>query len=197
MFLDDQTIMKYFSVKCLYQKDNVIFQEYDLCERIGLVMRGELQLIHYTYNGEKRLLAKLTKGDLFGDFLINSIFPYYPGDLIAKKDSEISFLDKKSLNALLKKNDKFRHYFLSQLSDKALQLNHHNKILLQSSLREKINMWLSYEIIRHQSKKIMISSKEALANYLNVTRPSLSRELIHMKQEGIIDYTKKYIELLS
>jgi CRP-like cAMP-binding protein len=197
VFLKDASIMKHFSLKCYYQKDMVICQEYDPCKRIGLLVTGELELIHYTYNGEKRSLARLTKGDLFGDFLINSIFPFYPGDLIAKKDCEIAFLDKKSLNELLKSNDVFRHYFLSQLSDKALQLNHHNKILLQSSLREKINMWLSYETVRHQSNRITISSKESLANYLNVTRPSLSRELMHMKAEGLIDYTRNYIDILT
>lgn len=197
MLINDPSIMTHFSLKCSYKKDMVIFQEHDLCDRVGLVVKGQLLLNHYTFNGEKRTLAHLKQGDLFGDFLITSIFPYYPGDLVAETDADIVYLDKKSLNKLLKKHDYFRHYYLSQLSDKALQLNQHNKILLQSSLKEKINMWLSYEMIRHQSKRISITSKEALANYLNVTRPSLSRALMHMKKDGIIDYSRDYIEILA
>ena len=42
---------------------------------------------------------------------------------------------------------------------------------------------------------IPILSKEDLAMKLNIPRPSLSRELIKLKEQGIIDYNKNYIEL--
>ena len=196
MLLNNKKVMKYFSLKCRYEKGMIVYNEHDLCDRLGMIHSGELKLIHYTLNGDERILATLKKGDVFGDFLINSITPFYPGNLVVSKGCELSFLEKDKLNHLLKTNDLFRHYYLSQLSHKALVLNQHNKILLQPNLEEKIAMWLSYESLSSQDNKIKISSKEELANYFNVARPSLSRTLSKMKENGVIDYDRDYIYLL-
>lgn len=196
MLLNNNMIMKHFSFKCHYEKGMVVYNEHDLCDRLGLIHSGELKLIHYTLNGDERVLATLKKGDVFGDFLINSITPFYPGDLVVSKVCELSFLEKDKLNHLLKTNDLFRHFYLSQLSYKALMLNQHNKILMQPNLEEKIAMWLSYESLSSQNIKIKISSKEELANYFNVARPSLSRTLSNMKEKGLIEYDRHYIYLL-
>ena len=37
-------------------------------------------------------------------------------------------------------------------------------------------------------KTVDVMNREALADYLNVSRPSMSRELGRMKDEGVIDF---------
>jgi len=174
----------------------IVYHEHDICDRLGLVIEGEIQMIHYTNQGEERILATLKAGDLFGDFLIHSTLPFYPGNLLASKTSKIAYLDINTLTYLMKTNDDFQHAYLRQLSEKALAFNQHNKILMQASLREKILMWLKYQKHLYPNHKIPISSKENLANYFNVQRPSLSRELGHMKDQGLIDYNRYFIELI-
>ena len=188
-------IIKEFSLKCCYPKNTLIYHENDLCDRIGYVVEGNLELIHFTVNGEERLLAELKQGDIFGDFLINSENPYYPGNLVSISDSSICFLEKNKLERLIKTNDDFRHIYLKQLSDKALKLNQHNKLLMQKSLRDKLLMYINNLSLSQNTKLVAISNKQALANYLNVTRQSLFRELKAMKKENIIDFNKKYVWL--
>ena len=183
----------YLSLTCVYEKGMAVYQEHDRCDRIGVVLEGKLAMVHYTFEGEERVLAQLQSGDMFGDFLINSSRPFFPGHLIAKTRSKIAYIHKHELHLLIKQNDAFRDYYLSQLSEKALQFNLHNKILLQASLRDKIVMWLSYQPV-HQNK-VKLQSKQLLANQLNVTRPSLSRELANMKRDGWIDYDRHFIYL--
>ncbi|MDA3931365.1 MAG: Crp/Fnr family transcriptional regulator [Tenericutes bacterium] len=196
MIYNNKELMSHFSIKCYYSKGMTVYQENDLCDRIGFVHTGKLKLTHFTCSGEERVLAILNENDIFGDFLINSLHPYFPGTLVAIEDTEISFLDKYSINSLIKNNDDFRIYYLNQLSEKSLELNFHNKILMQCSLREKILMWLDHESIEKKSKIISIHSKEQLANYFNVARPSLSRELSEMKKNGLIDYDLNCIQIL-
>ena len=43
------------------------------------------------------------------------------------------------------------------------------------------------------SKAIPINSKESLSKYLNIERPSLSRELAKLKKEELIDYDRHFI----
>ncbi|MFA7075264.1 MAG: Crp/Fnr family transcriptional regulator [Candidatus Izemoplasmatales bacterium] len=195
--LVNNKILEKFSLKCCYPKSTIVFHENDLCDRIGYVVEGKLQLIHYTINGEERVLAELNKNDLFGDFLINSNNPFYSGDLICTTDSIICFLDKKNLNILIENNKEFREKYISELSNKALKLNHHNKLLMQKSLRDKILMYIYNESIEKKVDRIKISGKQKLANYFNVTRQSLSRELKLMKEDNIIDYNKKIIRLVK
>lgn len=185
-----------FSIACIYPKNTFVYHEDDLCERIGYVISGELALIHYTKDGNARILAKLKTGQIFGDFLINSTNNHYPGDLITLSDCEIVFLDKPGIDKLLICNEDFRRYYLQELSDKALKLNYHNKILIQSTLREKILMYLNQETSRLNSSRVPLTTKEALADYLNVARPSLSREMALMKKAGLLDYDKRYIYYL-
>ena len=57
-------------------------------------------------------------------------------------------------------------------------------------------MYLLYDNLIHNKSNIYyIKSKENLAKLINCTRPSLSRELINLKKEGIIEYDKYKIVL--
>ena len=40
-------------------------------------------------------------------------------------------------------------------------------------------------------------SKKSLSEYFGVQRPSLSRELINMKKDNLIDYDKNIIKILD
>ncbi|PKK95436.1 MAG: hypothetical protein CVV60_01290 [Tenericutes bacterium HGW-Tenericutes-5] len=188
-------ILKEFSLKCCYPKNSFVFYENDLCDKIGYIVEGRLHLVHFTTSGEEKILAELNTGDIFGDFLINSEYPYFPGNLVCLEETSVCFLKKDKLNKLLVSNDSFRDLYLKQLSDKALKLNQHNKILLQKSLKDKILLYINNRITSDKSFIIKIDNKQTLANYLNVTRQSLSREMKLMKKDNLIDFNKKYIWL--
>ena len=76
-------------------------------------------------------------------------------------------------------------------SKKAYELNFKSKLLSQDSVRDKILFYLYQEKRLQKSNIIELKmSKEELANLLFMQRPSLSRELIKMKQDGLIDYDR-------
>ena len=60
-----------------------------------------------------------------------------------------------------------------------------------ASMRQKIAKML---LIRAKnSAEPLTMSRERMAEYLNVARPSLSRELIRMKEDGLIELENKSI----
>ena len=69
------------------------------------------------------------------------------------------------------------------------------KLASQKSLRDKILFYLANYAKENNTKIIPIKSKELLANILNVPRPSLSRELINLKKDGIIEFDRTKIIL--
>lgn len=72
--------------------------------------------------------------------------------------------------------------------------------LTAGSLRCKVSRYLLEEYHKNGSPDhpFPISlNREALAEYLDVQRPSLSRELIRLKEEGYIDYHRSTFRLLD
>jgi CRP-like cAMP-binding protein len=70
------------------------------------------------------------------------------------------------------------------------------RMISSGSLRE----CLVHYIINHESENgvvIIDMTREELADYLNVTRPSLSRELMNMQRDGLITVSGRNIRVTS
>ena len=82
---------------------------------------------------------------------------------------------------------------MNLISKSVMKLQGKVKILSQKTIREKILFYIKNEIKRTKNKTIKINSKEELAKILNIPRPSLSRELILLKEDGYIFYDRDTI----
>ena len=83
------------------------------------------------------------------------------------------------------KNSKVVNNMLLILSEKAFYLN--QKLLIQSgkTLREKLSRFFLSN--SKESSLELEFNREELADFLGVTRPSISREIMNMKRDGLID----------
>jgi CRP-like cAMP-binding protein len=87
--------------------------------------------------------------------------------------------------------------YLQMISNHASLLGNKLKNHVERSLREKIISYLKVQIHRQASERIELKeSKKALAERFGVQRTSLSRELKKMKEDGLIDYSVNWIEIL-
>ena len=198
---NDDDIRQHMSLACVYSEGNIISREGQTCDSVGFIATGRVDLIHYDREGRKLVLSSLKSNELFGDFLIHSDTPEYPGYLVAKEVSEVYFLSRKKLDQLLRENAKFRSFYLKYLSEKALDFSLENKMLRLNTLRERIVFYIQrYGVVNEnltRAYRVNIESKAVLASFLNVQRPSLSRELACMKKEGIIEYDRHFITLFE
>lgn len=180
-----------------FPSNYTIFSEGEVSKKLGIVLDGKVYVKAFSQGGKNFTLNTLKPGMLFGDVLIfGSTSNVYPGDLITKGITKIAFIDNQVFEQFLyNDNDLLRNY-LSLLSEKAFEMNIKSKLLSQDSLRDKILFWLQQQKIIQNSNEIQLNmTKEELANALFVQRPSLSRELINMKNEGLIDFDRKSITL--
>jgi len=84
--------------------------------------------------------------------------------------------------------------FLELLSSKLLILNKKVKMLTLGSIRQKIGNFLMEEHNKQGGNIIKVSlSRKEMAEHMGIQRPSLSRELIKMREEEIIEFNKKVI----
>ena len=75
-------------------KNSVINHEGDLCENVGVIISGKVDIVSYSFQGTEQILNSLKAGDIFGNNLIFSSEPIYRGDVIAKEKCVIAFINK-------------------------------------------------------------------------------------------------------
>ena len=178
-----------------YENNTLVFHEGEECNHLGIILKGQLVISTLTALDKDYVINILNEDELFGDTLLFSDKTFYLGDGIVNKDSEILFIPKELLLQMLKEQQ-FLLNFLSIISKKSMDLRNRLKLLSHKSIEERILFYLSEQRKQLQTNKIPIKSKEDLAKLLNIPRPSLSRELIKLKEKKIIDYNRNYIILM-
>ena len=180
-----------------YSKNDIIAIEGDTCTSIGLVLEGNVDIKRML--GSKVVhLSSFSKGGVFGEIIAFSDVNLYPATVIASSLSQIMFIDKKDFIKFCTHNEEFLGMFLNTLTNKIFLLNNSITNLTFNSIRQKICNFLISEYKIQKSKNIKLNiTKEKLSESLGVTRPSLSRELINMKDDGLIDYKRSHIIILD
>lgn len=191
--VDINQYKNYIKIKDV-KSNTLLFSEGEKCNSLGIVLNGEIKISTLTPMHKEYIINFLNKGDIFGDVLLFSNDNTYLGDGIAVKDSKIVYISKKNLLMLLK-NQTILENYLKMLAEKTTSINSRLKLFSQNSIEDKIMFYLSNESKKINSNTIPITSKESLANILNIPRPSLSRELINLKNKGLITYNRKHITI--
>lgn len=182
------------TVQKSFEKDEIILFEGDECTSIGLILEGMVDIKKVSTSGKEYTITTLNPGDTFGEAVIFSSSNSSPAMVVAKSYTTVLFIPKETIIALCKRSEKFLYNFLNILSDRILLLNSKLKESTLTTLRQKICNFLLEEYKKQKSLKIkLLLSKQELAEKFNVQRPSLSRELIKMREEGLIDFWGKEI----
>ena len=84
------------------------------------------------------------------------------------------------------------------LGDKNYALNNQVDLLLLRGIQEKLIAYLLQGAGRQGSMSFsIVPNRTELAAYLNISRPSMCRELNVLKEEGLLDYYKNSFKLLD
>lgn len=177
-----------------YGKGEYIFMAGDKSGDLFYLMEGGLNVYQIDSNGKRFIFQNFTKPTLFGE-----VYSYLgePFDFDCECASPCKILIIKDFRKIFEPPcpESFLRSYINFLSHKCLALSKKNQITSQASLRQKIGKFL---IENETNGKIHLTMKrEDLADYLSTTRPSLSRELSKMADEGIIKVGGDYIEILN
>lgn len=155
---------------------------------IGLIVSGELYATKHLISGKSSVLKTIKRGDLFG-----------LGNVFSNEVHELSFLEVPHQarvlyiheNELLKlfNNQVILYNYLAYVNTKIQFLNMKIDIMSQSSIRDKVMMYVDNYQIRHGKSKIikLDMTKTMLAEYLGVSRASLYRVLDDLCDENLLE----------
>ena len=185
-----------------YEKGSFVFEEGDVPDRLYVLIYGLVEVSKLTFSGKKILITTIENpGDMFAEVYMFMGKSKYDMSAQTGEESLIlsissEFFENISYNTNALAAEKIRKNLMSIFAMKAYNLSGKVRLLGCGSIREKISLYL----IKNQTPSGEIAknpSREELADYLNVTRPSLSRELGNMEKEGIIRLDGRKIVIVS
>lgn len=185
-----------------YEKGSFVFEEGDVPDRLYVLIYGLVEVSKLTFSGKKILITTIENpGDMFAEVYMFMGKSKYDMSAQTGEESLIlsissEFFENISYNTNALATEKIRKNLMSIFAMKAYNLSGKVRLLGCGSIREKISLYL----IENQTPSGEIAknpSREELADYLNVTRPSLSRELGNMEKEGIIRLDGRKIVIVS
>ena len=173
-------------------KNNIIFHEGDVCENIGIIISGKVDIISYSFEGKELLINSLKAGEIFGNNLIFSSEPIYRGDVIAQEKSVIAIINKENLVYLLQNNKEFLNLYLKAQSDKAKLLTSRIQLLSLVNAEERLFYYAS-----KNDNVIVYKNVTTLAATIGVQRETLSRLLTSLIKRHLIKKEKGKITVLK
>jgi CRP/FNR family transcriptional regulator, dissimilatory nitrate respiration regulator len=167
---------------------------------IGIIAGGKVALAKDTYSGNRIIIGILDTGDIFGEMVAFSGHRVWPVTVIAQEDSCLLFLPPDKITGtcsnICASHSALIMNMLQILSDKALMLNKKIEHISAKNIRGKISSYLLDIYRQSDNETITIPMKRhELADYLNIQRPSLSRELGSMRDLGIIEFNGSCITI--
>lgn len=185
-----------------YGKNEVVAAEGTKLRGIGIVLDGALNISKTSLTGNRILLGTAEPGELFGENAAYSDGCVWPANVESQTNSQVMFIKPESIVDQCQHacmwHGKLQRNMLSILSARAIKLTRKIEYLAIKGLRAKICTYLYNIHIKTGKKEFNLPLKKyELAEFFNTARPSLSREMINLREEGVIDFTGGRIKLLD
>ena len=199
-----------------YKKGSVILHAGRTTDRMGIVLFGSVTIESNDIWGNRTILSHVGKGQFFAETYALLTDEPMLVDATANEDCGILFLEINRLTNTAPGNDEWRVRILNNLltisAHKNLALSGRSFHISPKSIRGRVMSYLNSVSLQKGSRTFDIPfdrqqlgsrtfdipfDRQQLADYLNIERTALSKELGRMQKEGIISVRKSHFIILS
>ena len=166
----------------------------------GIILTGAIEVSFLNENADQIDMNIFEAGKSFGETMEGANLAASRMFVKALSDTLILRLQFRQLYERSSCSDphlwRFTLNMLRRISQKGIFYQHKIRIMGQKSIRAKLSVYLQ-AIAGEDGAGLREMNQTQLARYLGVERSALSREMSHMRDEGIIDYDRKTLRVLN
>ncbi len=183
-----------------FDRNDISNTDADPFDGIGVVLSGQVAIVKENSAGDRMILAILKPGDLFGEMAAFSGKGSWPATVIAQSACKIMYLPPDKIAGQCTISCQGHRTLiinmLGILSRKALILSRKLEYLSIRNMRARIAAFFLDQVVKNGQTTFLLSmNRNEMADFLNVSRPSLSREMCRMRDEGILDFHRSSIQI--
>lgn len=177
-----------------YKKGDTILRAGNIVTDIGLVLSGSVRIEYTDLWGNKSILGITHAGGVFAESY--ACIPDEPMmvDAVANEDCSILSISVPRLFApcpVCGSQNRLIQNLVMITAEKNLQLSRRSMHTSPKTIRERLFSYFSQQVSVQGSNKIAIPfDRQQLADYLNLDRSALSKELGKMRNDGLIEFNK-------
>lgn len=182
-----------------FRKNSYIMRAGDTTDHMGIVMSGSVTVESNDIWGNRTILSMVGTGQVFAETYALLPDEIMLVDVRANESCRILFLNIKN-NFKGFSIESWKNKFLKNLlrvsSRKNLHLSGRSFHTSPKSCRGRLLSYLNSVSLRERSTEFDIPfNRQQLADYLNLERTNMSKELSKMQNEGIIEYHLNHFRL--
>lgn len=178
-----------------FRKGEIIALEQAHIRHVGIVVEGCVDMIQEDFWGNKTMLLRVGKDELFGETFACGSDSVSLVTFQVSEDTKVLFIPFDRVMRSCTMSCRFHHQLIENMvrliADKNRDLMRKVEVISKRTIREKLLTYLSIQAQLHGSRYFEIPlGRVELAEYLCVDRSALTRELAKMKEDGLLDYHK-------
>lgn len=181
-----------------YRSGQVIHFQGDRYDRLIMLVEGSAEASMQDPSGKVMKVETLEAPEAVAAAVLFSSEQLLPVTLSAETQVRLFRMKRETLLELLLKERKLLENLLTDMGDRLVFLAEKVKYIRFASLRQKIAGYLLELSSRAKSDELQLSyTREKLSEMFGVERPSLSREISRMDDEGLIHIDGRYVKILD
>ena len=198
----EQALNELCAIEKAYKKNSLILRAGDITDSLGLVLSGSVTIESNDMWGNRTILSNVGEGGFFAEtYALLENEPLLV-DVRANENCRILFFKVGSLKKLKSNMNLWSFKLISNLlmisANKNLHLSGRSFHTSPKTIRGRVMAYLNSVSLRKDSNEFDIPfDRQQLADYLNLERSALSKELGKMKKDGLIEVRKNHFKLLS
>ena len=180
-----------------FSQGQMIAMEHAPCSHLGILLEGKAEVQKSFASGKVVSVSRFEPGEVFGEAMVFSPQGEYPATIMAAETpTSIVFISHDQIRSLCREDELFFPRFAGLLSQKLLMLNKKVELLSYPSVRQKVIAYiLDLYDEKEGSKVVLRVGRQTMAQQLGIPRPSVSREMIRLREEGFIEFHRNVIQI--
>jgi len=180
-----------------YEPESIIAHSGNNCENLFLLLQGSIRGEMCNYRDKSIVVSEIHAPDTFAEAFLFANKNKLLINIIATTNAKILIIYKNDLLNLLNKNKKILNNYLNITSNRFVIVTEKVKFLMIKTIKGKLANYildLEKENIGKTRFKLEKTHIE-LAALFGITRPALTRNLLSLKNEGILEIKNKEIKI--
>ncbi len=186
------------TVRKLFSAGELLFSEGEPCTGLHIVVRGKVRIFKTSMNGREQVLAVEGPGSSVAELPVFDGGPY-PASVVALEDSEIAFISRRDFHAYCIEHPDVALKVLAVVGARLRRLVGIIEELSFTTIRQRLVATL-VKLAQTQGRQTaqgiefrLPDSHQEIANQLGTVRELISRNLMRLQAEGLIEVEARHI----
>ena len=184
-----------------FKKGSIVLSAGEPTDTMGLVLSGSVTIENNDLWGNRTLLSHIGRNGIFAETYAMLGNEPVSVDVTVNEDAVIAFFRLRTVMERTSFRTSWENKIIRNLlaisAQKNLVLSGRSFHISPKSVRGRVMSYLNMVSLRKHAKEFDIPfDRQQMADYLNVDRTALSKELGRMQSEGILSFKKNHFKII-